>query len=488
MQNRFLKLNWHILIFITVICIYAISLYQRSPEEDEAVIAGHSYFLNTLGYVKSDLYGGYLEGKQAWEIRQFAYHKLFVLTGSLFMNVFGFNLYGFKLVSLLFSLLFLAVLYRYLKKFTPDFTVPFYLLTCSLLIFNNTYFDHSFKFRPEIMVMCLGFISFYFLECGLRNKSRYWFLLSGMFAGLAAFAHLNGLIYSFAGILLLLAKRDFRNFFLFSIPAGIFSLLYLFDIHNISEFQAMLYQFKTDPNVFDKVPFFIGFLNEHMRFFHSPAEIAFSSLFIFSLGLNFNFFRKHQPDLLLYLLFLVIGLSVLSHSKTPKYLLNYIPYMSIIIVMSFREIAKLKSLFKLAGGLFLLAFVGIHGYYNITLINQRIDIAKHNQLISNYIKEKNVKISAPSVFAFNEILNYTIRGEIAWDHHYYAFHPGEERSLESYFIFARKNDDKYIIFDKTSNTRLALLTVFNLPLRINDSLYGYKVLERAQTFIILKRL
>ena len=465
------------------------SLYQRAPDEDEAVIAGHSYFFDKLGYVKSDLYGGYLEGQNAWEIRQYAYHKFFVLTGALFMNIFGVSIYSFKLVSLIFSILFLVILYRYLKKFTRDFSIPFYLLTSSILIFNYFFFDHSFKFRPEIMVMCLGFISFYFLETGLNRKTRYYFLLAGMFAGLAAFTHLNGLIYSFAGMLLLIMKRDYRNFFLFIIPAGAFSMLYLFDIHSTKEFEALVYQFKTDPNVFDKVPFYIGLLDEHMRFFHSPAEVAFSLIFIFSLVINFKSLRENQPDLLLYLLFLVIGLAILAHGKSSKYLINYMPYMSIIITLGYREIGQQKTGIKLAGGFLMMTFILIHGFYNIQIIRQKIDISKHNMLIADYIKDKNAKISAPSVFVFNEIANYkTIRGEIAWDHHYYAFHHGETKSLESYFAFASQNGDNYIIIDKTTKSREEILDIFNLPVQVNDSLFGFKVIERSPSLIILKRL
>lgn len=489
MLFRFNKKHLYLLVFIVAVSIFAVSLYHRVPDEDESVIAGHSYFFNKLGYVKSDLYGGYLEGGNAWEIRQYAYHKLFVLTGALFMNIFGFHIFGFKLISLVFSILFLAILYRYLKKFTPDFSVPFYLLTCSLLFFNYFFFDSSFKFRPEIMVMSLGFLSFYFLESGFSNKTRYYFMLSGMFAGLAAFTHLNGLIFSFAGILLIVLKKDFRNFLLFGIPGGAFSLLYLFDIHSFKEAEALLHQFRTDPNVFDKVPLYVGLLNEHMRFFHSPKEIVLTLVFLFSLIFNFKFLRKNLPDLLLYLLFLVIGLAILAHGKSSKYLLNYLPFMSIIIALGYREILKQKNSIKLTGSILMMAFILVHGFYNIQIIRSRIDISEHNKMIAGFIKDKNAKISSPSVFVFNEITNFSsIRGEIAWDHHYYAFHPNEVKSLENYFSFAQQNGDNYIVIDKTTKSREEILDIFNLPVQVNDSLYGFKVIERSPALIILKRI
>ena len=78
------------------------------------MIAGHAYFFNELGYVKSDLYAGY---GYDWDIRQFHYHKLFVLSGALLSSLFGFHIYTFKSVSLVCTILFLVYLYKYIKDF-----------------------------------------------------------------------------------------------------------------------------------------------------------------------------------------------------------------------------------------------------------------------------------------------------------------------------------------------------------------------------------
>jgi hypothetical protein len=485
MQIKFFRDNWYYLVFVFILCFYIVSLYHRVPTEDEAVIAGHSYFFNESGHVKSELYGGYLKGNYAWETRQYAYHKLYVLTGSLFLKVFGFNIYCFKSISLCFSILFFVILFLYLKKQNQRYSVPFFLLACSLLLFNNTFFDYSFMFRPEIMVMCLGFISFYFLEEGMKDNRNYYFLLSGMFAGLATFTHLNGLIYSFAGILLLIIRKSFLKCALFSIAAGLFTLLYFFDINNINDLNGMLYQFKTDPNVVDKVPFFIGLLNEHMRFFHSPKEAIFTLIFIFSLIINFKFLKENSSNLLIYLLFLVLGLGLLSHGKTPKYALNYYPFISLIIISAYADIMQKKKLVKITGGALLAIYIVIQGYYNIELINKKVDISTYSNQILNSLEEKNVKISAPSVYAFNGILNYTIRGEIAWDHHYYAFHPQETRSLKNYILFAKEHNDKYIIIDKTYS-KLQLLDIFSNSIKTNDTIFTYRVIKKSPAYVILK--
>ena len=47
-----------IAVFTLILSLFICSLPQRMPNEDEAVIAGHAYSYDQLGFVKSDLYGG----------------------------------------------------------------------------------------------------------------------------------------------------------------------------------------------------------------------------------------------------------------------------------------------------------------------------------------------------------------------------------------------------------------------------------------------
>ncbi len=488
MKKFFTHRNSAYFIFAFTALLFIISLYERYPHEDEAVIASHSYFFNKLGYVKSDLYGGYLDNDNAWEKRQYFYHKLFVLTGSLYLKIFGFNIYTFKAVTLTFLLIFFYALYAYLKKFAVHFSSQFYWFVCSLLLANNLFFEYSFVYRPEIMLMTIGFISFYFMHSGIQTKNYYFIAFAGMFAGLAAFTHLNGLIYSFAGFMVLMLKKEFRKGIVFAIPAGLFTLLYFFDIHSSGEFQAMLYQFQADPNVQEKTPFYIGLINEQIRFFHSHMEISFTLLLIFALFFNYKFLRKHYSMLLLYLLLLIIGLGMLSYGKTTKYGLNYAPYIAIIVVIAFTNIKQYRPVVKLTGWFLISVFFLLHGFYNIRLFSRHIHLSAYNKEIARNIPGKHVKISAPSAFVFNEIHHYTIRGAIAWDHHYRAFKPTEPRNLKSYFQFSEMNNDQYILIDKLLSSRKILFKIFERDLKINDVLYNYKVIRITDTYILFENI
>lgn len=478
-----------IAVFTLILSLFICSLPQRMPNEDEAVIAGHAYSYDQLGFVKSDLYGGYLQGEYAWEKGQYFYHKLFVLTGVAFIKTFGFNIYAFKSISLLFAIVFFFFFYQYLRKYHPKYTLPSFLLLVSLMLYNNLVFDHSFMYRPEIMVMCLGFMSFYFLQSGISKNLNYLVALSGAIAGLTTFTHLNGIIYCVAGALLLLIRFDLKKLILFSVTAFVFCALYFFDITTSDALTAFLYQFKTDPNVAEKSNFVIGLITEQIRFFHSPREITFSAIFLLALIFNFKHLLKEHPNVLLYLLFLVVSLGVLSHGKTSKYGLNYLPYISIVILSGAQAIiGSNKSYVKYTGALFVLLFIGYHTRYNAKLFIKRIDIKRHNIQIAALIPEKNVKIAAPSTFAFNQIEDFTIRGEIAWSHHYTAFHPGETKSIESYIHFSEENNDKYILFDKATNQNVELIPVFEEEYTLFDTVSGYQLIHNSDSCLLFKRI
>jgi hypothetical protein len=473
-----------LILFILTVLFFLLSLYQRQPNEDEAVIAGHVYSFNKLGYVKAELYAGYGYG---WDIRQYHYHKLFVLSGALLSSVFGFHIYTFKSVSLICTILFLVYFYLYIRDFEKQFnTKTFFFLASSLLLFNALFLEYSFMYRPEIMVVCLGFISFYYIMKGIRDSKLIWFILAGAFSGLSAFTHLNGLIFSVAGFVLLITRKKLIPLVLFSIFAGLFTLLYFYDIHSIEELKELYVQITHDPNVVEKSPLIISLLNEHMRFFWSPKEFIFSVLFFVALIFTFRDLRKTHSGLLIYMLTLVVSLGLLAHGKTAKYGLYYYPFMTVIIVFYWLNRKRYSKYLKYSMNILLLVYVGIHGYYNIKLFSERIDIAKHNEELAELIPEKNVKVSAPGTFAFDQIKNYTIRAEIAFDHHYNVFKPEEDKTVGKFFDFSKKLGDQYILIDKQTNTKKFILNHRFDTLDMNDTINDYELIAKKDNVYVFR--
>ncbi len=473
------------MLFITVVITWFISFYHRMPNEDEAVIAGHTFFFNKLGYVKSDLYGGY---GYDWEIRQYFYHKFFVLAGSFFSSIFGFNIYIFKSVSILFALLLFFYIYLYIRDFYPGFnTKNFFIISSILLLWNNIFFNQSFMYRPEIMVATLGFISFYYIKKGGHTDKYLYYILSGCFAGMSAFTHLNGLIFCVAGGIFLLLKKKIKQDFVFSISAIALCLLYFFDIHSIEELNKLHLQITTDPNVIDHENPLAFLLKEQMRFFWSIKEISFSLLFFVPLIFSFKRLKNTSLDLLIYLVLLVISLGMLAHGKTTKYALNYYPFMVLVITNIILNIRDYNKGLRYGVVILSLFYFIVQGVYNIKLFEEKIDIYRRTEYISSLMPEKNVKVSAPSVFVFNEIFNYTIRGVIAFDHHYSAFKPTEKRTIDKYFQFAKEHGDKYIIVDKLLNTRKFIFDFESDTLNIKDRFAAYQLIVKQDSIYIFQK-
>lgn len=77
--------------------------------------------------------------------------------------------------------------------------------------------------------MFLGFISFYFIN----SKNKINIAIAGIFAGLSAVTHLNGLIFMGAGGILLLVNRRIFDAIIFSIFASFSFGFYFLDIASI---------------------------------------------------------------------------------------------------------------------------------------------------------------------------------------------------------------------------------------------------------------
>ena len=154
-----------IYISVSTILLFIVSLFYRQFNIDEGVIAGHSFYLNKLGFVKSELYACYGYG---WEYRQYHYHKLFVLLGAIIIDFLGFSLTILRLIPLAASLGTTILVYKYIKSLKEINSIIIFPLFVIFYIVHCHIFCFSFWFRPEVVVMFFGFASFY-----LFNKWRY---------------------------------------------------------------------------------------------------------------------------------------------------------------------------------------------------------------------------------------------------------------------------------------------------------------------------
>jgi len=487
MENNFLKIN-KILLFclFALSVVFVFSFFHRTTNGDEAIIAEHAYHFNQQGFVKSVMFEGMGEN---WEIRQYHYHKLFVLCGAVVLKATGLSLFSLRSLSFIFFLLSLYVVWLYMKSDKGENKIGEFMIYTLILLINSLVFEYSFLYRPEIMVMSLGFISFYFLNSGLQIPKLKFIVLSGIFAGLGALTHLNGLSFIFAGFVLLLLNKRFKSAFIFGIVATSMSLLYFFDIASITELKAFWAQFSHDPNLskddFSILGSIMKVINEQMRFFWNIFIIPFSLTFILTLIFLFKTLKTNHRNLLFYFFALLIGLASVSHGKTVKYAILYFPYMCLIITLGIRYINKISLVKKvvLYVGLSLFAFINLTA--TAMQLIKSIDSVARAEEISKYMPKKQTAILCREYFFFNQIDNYTIHIPMAFELLYNKYLQ-REPTKEDFFTFAEKNKNQYIVIDKYADSEIIMKLVDFYNLKEKQKCFNYEVIKKTKDFAVLE--
>ena len=425
-----MKLDNFIKITLLILAmLFAYSLWQRQPDIDDAWIGEHAYWMSEKGYVKSELMHGITEQ----HVRHIVHHKFFTLLGAAFIHIFGFSLFTLKSVSLFGLIVFLWVFFKYHRRHSGRGE----LWIAMLMIAANAFiFQYSFVYRPEIIVMTLGFISFLTLERGIKSApaTYKWIIISGLLAGLAAATHLNGLIYISAGGLLLFIRRKPLHAVVFGLATIPTLAIYFYDFTREFGPEYWLFQLKDAPALHNKsmLPDWLWILErpfrEQMRFFHSPKEISLTFLFLFLVIAGFQKVWKQQKDHLIYLAILIISLSTLSVHSTSKYLLLYLPVMVLIMARAFVEIAlekegeskeiRLKKEPKAwwAGAL-LLIYLSVQMVWNVDNSVDKFNPGANHAITEKYFgsASKELAILAPMNFIFNEITQFDrIQGDLGY--------------------------------------------------------------------------
>ena len=97
---------------ILSITLFLFGLYFRTIHYDEPILAEQVLSFQKNGFVQAELFDGMGEG---WEIRQYHFHKFFILLGAFVSNIFGFDIYVLRLISFAFFIGLVFLLFRYLK-------------------------------------------------------------------------------------------------------------------------------------------------------------------------------------------------------------------------------------------------------------------------------------------------------------------------------------------------------------------------------------
>lgn len=414
-----------------VLTLYVFGLWHRVPDPDDAWLGEYAYWLEKLGYVRSELF----RGMNGQETRFIVHHKLVTLHGAAFIWLFGFSLYSLKAVSLVYFLLFIGLFYAYTCHWKRIFKTEDFLFSMIILFSFTFAYKFSFIFRPEMMVMYIGFAGFIMLEKYLDDeKPKWWWLLfSGMLFGLAVFAHLNSLVFIASAGILLLWNKKFAGIFIFGIGVLLTTALYFYDFTGLDSFDLWIYQFFSSPSIdsLKGTPYYlkpiVNLLKEHMRYFHNLEIIVFSVFMFVTVITGFKFLYKNQTNLVRFALLAALFTGLLTMHKSRFYMLPFFPLMLIMITLTIKAIKDkeivtfpfLKNikpiLFQRVFIFLFVVFIGVSAFFNSKLALQKFSPQDNRDLTLKYagnnVSEMN--IIAPITFIFNEIENFhRIHGEL----------------------------------------------------------------------------
>jgi hypothetical protein len=460
---------------------------------DEAWLAERSYFLAKDGVQSSILFKGYLGQDSPLNTA----YWLFIVAGGVVFKTLGFGLFIYRLIPILSAIVLLTLLIKYQKIYDNASTN---LLLISIIVFllvtqNFYYFKVA---RPEMLAAMFGFSSFYCLDAGLRRPGQWLPFLSGAFAAYAALTHLNGLIFIFTGIIILLWQRKYSwsIFFIFAAMVA-FIPLFLEIIKYWDHFQLQL----SNPHSYSKTHFtlftpLINLSREHQRLFRSPDIIFTTLLFLSSLVYGWKLLLKENKILLAYSLLLILFMGLLVNDKTIKPSVLLYPYWVLIIVKVLTGLKKekLKSgedslihsqwmisikqkIISYIIPIILFSFTIYGIYFQVKDVLIKEDSKSLNAEIGNYIPEGSWCV-APMNIIFNEIhrLNIVSIYQVRWQY--------KQITAENLDKFCDSLKIEYAVFNKYGER---IDDVVEFPFDIPKIQEYFYIIAQTKDYLILKR-
>lgn len=403
------KLKYGLLLLGSLIFI----AYQidNTPRTDDEYLGEQVYWLMHTGKVKSDFdYGN------GYDVYQSIYHKLYVYTGYVFSSAFGWSLLSLHAVSLCCFILFIYLFFRWCKsQYGPVLDFRFYGVLL-LLLFNQDLLYAAADFRPELMIMLLGFASYALLMQYFKNGNNKAFIVSAICAGLCMFAHLNGLIFIGAGTLLLLFRRNYKAAFGYALIATIAFLPYFADVLIHADLTYFKDQFLHDPILSDQHRYwytpFQKLAEEQSRFLYNEKQVALTAILLIVLAGAYKKLQEQHRYLLVYTLILVFSMALVNPSKTTKYMVVYLPFLYLIIMEGWYYISmRPKKTFSIALSIVVAISMLISLFYSAVQINNNFRqlktggiVAENEQIVAHIQKDLSHKtILAPRMMVFYQL-------------------------------------------------------------------------------------
>ncbi len=446
MSKLFTNDKFLIALLLISIAVALLTLWQREIGTDDAWFAEQSYWFAQNGYVKSELF----RGMNQVENRHLAYHRLHVWQGALVAKLFNWSAYTFKSILLFYFIILLISSYLFIKThkiFTERSEyILFYLLTIAYAILIKL----SFTYRPDIIVMVFGFLSFFMVFSAIKTEHLYNSIFAGIFAGLAVLTHLNGIIFIVAGSMVLLLSKKYRLFFYFSTTSFVVSLLYLIIIQDKADLLLYLLQMKNNPALSEKDFSFFGstlkLLSSYKSYFHKGSDASYTLLFVlvFWTQRKLIFNDENLRIIFIYFISAAISLALLSPGAKSLYLVYNVPYVFLLIAILYKHMYEQSIVRQRIFTVMLCLFFLTQWGESISLFNKKTPglPAMHVNVVKTLGMQPGDRIVAPIIFVFNEMENFTIQC-----FHVYRVMAGQKiiQLEKDFFNVASKDQRKFLV-------------------------------------------
>ncbi len=413
-MNRLLsiliKRNTVITITVLVAILFLISMYNRFIYIDDAWFGEQAYWFSKLGYARTSTIIDYF----GWSDRLFVFHKLNIIIGAALIDVFGWSVTPLRSATFVYYIVFLFVITKSLWNSNSYLASIKWYYVLFFIVVNPQTLLYAFTYRPEVLMMSLGFYSFILLS---GKRTNFNVIFSGIFAGLAVLVHLNAAMYIVAGFFIILLQKQYLKSLIFAFSATIVASLYFIDLLSPGNFDAFLYQIMNWPdNITTNYSsngiwgFIVGVLiklsNEHQRFFWSPDVWGLSSIFVLSLMAKGKTLWKKYKELLIYIIIADVSLNIVGSHIAQVNMLLLLPFLSLVAAAYIGEIKQNSTQFVKLLTMLIIVFQVVMVVINfVDIINKRENTELLSKSILSNFPADSSRVLVPYRFVFNQLPN-----------------------------------------------------------------------------------
>ncbi len=311
---------------LAVLAVFWVFL-NREIHNDEAWIGQHVWSLAQHGIVESELF----RDCPPLDKEIVVYHKLLVWSGLAVTGLSGWGLFQLRSISFLAGLLTLILVFWHLRNGQGQ---GLGWRVIAILIFTPVFWLQMVEFRPEALLLLLGFSSYLIIKSGLHGRNHLLFAIAGLVGGMAGLAHAFGFVFVIAGFVALMAERRWSPAVTVLVCGLIGFSPYLSGYFTHRELfieQTIHNPLTTTSFNFNWWQPLVNLLTEHKRLLRKPEVIGLTVWFLFSMPfMNGEFWRKNRFSLV----YLIATAAVLAASPLPKftrYMIPLVPLMAIVV-------------------------------------------------------------------------------------------------------------------------------------------------------------